>query len=506
MDLEQKNLDGEQEEIKEKMDDRQQAKAVDNYFKIKKFHAVLILFLLVFFTAGITAFALSFGDEKVVEKIQVPVERSEFSKLYQAYDLIQETYFEDVDKEALIDGAIDGMVKALGDPYSEYMTAEESEKFFEELSSSFEGIGAHVEQRNDQVVIVAPIKGSPAEKAGLKPNDVILEVDGRSIQGMNVHEAVQLIRGEKGTKVVLTIQRPGIDQPIKVEIIRDVIPIETVYSEMLEDGIGKIQISSFAERTLEELQTAIAELKEQGMKGLILDLRQNPGGLLEQAIEISSLFVPEGEVIYQMEFYDGSRQRQLSNQKEPFDLPLVIVVDGGSASASEILAAAAKESAGVPIVGEKTFGKGTAQNAKRFADGSNLKLTMAKWLTPSGEWINEKGITPDYIVPLPEWAYLPFIDPDTELKENMIADEVHIAEQMLVALGYEISSVDNYFTEETTAAVSTFQADHELDVTGILQGETTMKLMESLRDKLEKEDPQIQKAKEVLKEIMKKKE
>jgi len=170
------------------------------------------------------------------------------------------------------------------------------------------------------------------------------------------------------------------------------------------------------------------------------------------------------------------------------------------------LAAAAKESAGVPIVGEKTFGKGTAQNAKRFADGSNLKLTMAKWLTPSGEWINEKGITPDYIVPLPEWAYLPFIDPDTELKENMIADEVHIAEQMLVALGYEISSVDNYFTEETTAAVSTFQADHELDVTGILQGETTMKLMESLRDKLEKEDPQIQKAKEVLKEIMKKKE
>lgn len=502
MDLEQKNLDGEQEEIKEKMDDHQQAKDVDNYFKIKKFHAVLILFLLVFFTAGITAFALSFGDEKVVEKIQVPVERTEFSKLYQAYDLIQETYFEDVDKEALIDGAIDGMVKALGDPYSEYMTAEESEKFFEGLSSSFEGIGAHVEQRNDQVVIVAPIKGSPAEKAGLKPNDVILEVDGKSIQGMNVHEAVQLIRGEKGTKVVLTIERPGIDQPIKVEIIRDVIPIETVYSEMLEEGIGKIQISSFAERTYEELQAAIAELKEQGMKGLILDLRQNPGGLLEQAIEISSLFVPEGEVIYQMEFYDGSRQRQLSNQKEPFDLPLVIVVDGGSASASEILAAAAKESAGVPIVGEKTFGKGTAQNAKRFADGSNLKLTMAKWLTPSGEWINEKGITPDYIVPLPEWAYLPFIDPDMELKENMIADEVHIAEQMLVVLGYEISSVDSYFTEETTAAVSTFQADHELDVTGVIQGETTMKIMESLRDKLEKEDPQIQKAKEVLKELM----
>lgn len=504
MDHEQNKLVEEREEKKaDKLDGESQEKVANKYFKIKKFHAVLIVFLLVFFTAGITTFALSFGDEKVVEKIQVPEERPEFSKLYQAYDLIQESYIDEVDKEQLIDGAIDGMVKALGDPYSEYMTAEEAIKFFEGISSSFEGIGAHVEQRDDKVVIVAPIKGSPAEKAGLKPNDIILEVDGQSIQGMNVHEAVQLIRGEKGTSVVLTIERPGIDHPIKVEIVRDVIPIETVYSEMLEDGIGKIQISSFAERTYDELQRAIAELKEQGMKGLILDLRQNPGGLLEQAIEISSLFVPKGEVIYQMEFYDGSRQRQLSNQKEPFDLPFVIVVDGGSASASEIFAAAAQESAGAPIIGEKTFGKGTAQNAQQFPDGSNLKLTMAKWLTPKGEWINEKGITPDYIVPLPEWAYLPFVDPSLEMKENMIADEVKIIEQMLTVLGYEIESVDRFFTEETTAAVSAFQKEHELEVTGTVHGETTMKLMQTLSEKLEEEDPQIQKAIEVLQELIK---
>ena len=501
MDHEQKKPDGEHELQQEDTRDAD-GKSANKYVKIKKFHAVLIAFLLVFFTAGITAFALSFGDEKVVEKIQVPVERSEFSKLHHAYDLIQETYIEDIDEEQLIDGAIEGMVKALGDPYSEYMTAEEAVQFEEGLSSSFEGIGAHVEQRDDQVVIVAPIKGSPAEKAGLKPNDVILEVDGQSIQGMNVHEAVQLIRGEKGTTVELTIKRAGIDHPIKVEIVRDVIPIETVYSEMLDDDIGKIQISSFAERTYDELTTALEELREQGMKGLIIDIRQNPGGLLEQAIEISSLFVPKGEIIYQMEFYDGSRQRQLSNQKEPFDLPFVVVVDGGSASASEILAAAARDSAGAPVIGERTFGKGTAQNAQQFSDGSTLKLTMAKWLTPKGEWINEKGITPDYNVPLPDWAYLPFVDPDLELKEQTIAEEVEIIEEMLTVLGYEIESVDRYFAEETTLAVSAFQEDHDLEVTGVVHGETTMKLMQTLSEKLEKEDPQIQKAIEVLQELM----
>lgn len=483
------------------VDQEQEGKVANKYVKIKKFHAVLIVFLLIFLTAGITTFALSFGDEKVAEKIQVN-ERPEFNKLYKAYDIINSTYIEDVDKNQLIDGAIDGMVKAIGDPYSEYMTAEEAASFYEGISSSFEGIGAQVEQRDDKVVIVAPIKGSPAEKAGLRPNDVILEVDGQSIQGMNVHEAVQLIRGEKGTTVQLTIERPGIDHPIKVEIVRDVIPIETVYSEMLEGGIGKIQISSFSERTYDELQNALNELKEQGMKGLIIDLRQNPGGLLEQAIDISSIFVPKGKVIYQMEYYDGSRQRQVSNQKEPFDLPFVVVVDGGSASASEIFAAAAKESAGAPIVGEKTFGKGTAQNAQQFPDGSNLKITTAKWLTPTGQWINEQGITPDYVVSLPDWAYLPYIDPDLKLEENMIADEVEIAEKMLTVLGYEIENVDRLFEEETTNAVLAFQQDHELEETGVIEGSTTMKMMELLSEKLDREDPQMQKAVDVLKELM----
>lgn len=288
-----------------------------------------------------------------------------------------------------------------------------------------------------------------------------------------------------------------------MSITRDVILVETVYSEMLDGQIGKIQITMFSERTYTELVSHINELKKQGMKGLILDLRQNPGGLLDQAIEISSLFVPNGKVIYQMEKNDGKKVRQLSNQKEPFNIPLVAVVDGGSASASEILAGALKESAGVPIVGEKTFGKGTAQTAASYNDGSTLKLTTAKWLTPSGKWINEQGIVPDYEVKMPEYANLTYVDPGVELKKKSINEQVSTIEKMLEALGYQPGTIDGAFDDETEAAVIKFQKDHGLEQTGVVTGDTTVQIMEALRNKLIAEDPQIAKSVEILNEKIK---
>jgi carboxyl-terminal processing protease len=483
------------------------------YMKLKKFHFIMILFFSVFLTAGITAIVLSFGDDKVVDpknKINVPNinngiladgiigDYTEFEKLFETYKNIKENYVDEIDAEQLVEGAINGMVDAMGDPYSDYMTAEETESFNEQITSSFEGIGATIEERDGNIVIVAPIKGSPAEKAGLRANDAIIEVDGKNIQGMSSSEAVLLIRGEKGTEVSLTISRPGVKEPIHVEITRDVIPIETVYYEMLDHSIGKIQITSFSEHTYDELTSALDDLKTQGMKGLILDVRQNPGGLLNQAIDITSLFVPKGKVIYQMEYKDGTKERQLSNQKETFDIPLVAVVDEGSASASEILAGALKESANVPIVGVKTYGKGTAQTAASYSDGSSLKLTTARWLTPDGNWIHEKGITPDYIVELPEYAKLPYVSPELELKESMMSDEISIIEEMLDVLGYEPGKVDGMFDADTKQAVTNFQRNHDLEVTGIVSGETTTKIMEALGKKLEEEDPQIQKAVELL--------
>jgi carboxyl-terminal processing protease len=204
-----------------------------------------------------------------------------------------------------------------------------------------------------------------------------------------------------------------------------------------------------------------------------------------------------------MEKNDGKKVRQLSNQKEPFNIPLVAVVDGGSASASEILAGALKESAGVPIVGEKTFGKGTAQTAASYNDGSTLKLTTGKWLTPSGKWINEQGIVPDYEVKMPEYANLTYVDPGVELKKKSINEQVSTIEKMLEALGYQPGTIDGAFDDETEAAVIKFQKDHGLEQTGVVTGDTTVQIMEALRNKLIAEDPQIAKSVEILNEKIK---
>jgi len=464
---------------------------------MKRFHFIMLLFFVVFLSAGITTVALAFGDEKAVT---VAANRSEFDKLYAAFDTLKNNYYEKVDQEKMINGAINGMVESLDDPYSDYMDSEEAKGFHESISSSFEGIGAEIQEQDGNITIVSPIKDSPAEKAGLKPNDKVISVDGKSIQGMSATEAVLLIRGEKGTTVKLSIQRPGVEDLMEVPIVRDTIPIETVYGEMLEDGIAKVQITSFSENTAKELVSTLQTMKDQGMKGLILDLRQNPGGLLDQAIAISSLFLPDNEVVVQVEDRDGNKQEMKSSKtKENPGVPLVVVTDKGSASASEILAAAVKESGNATLVGETTFGKGTVQKAQDFSDGSNLKFTTEKWLTPKGNWIHKKGIKPDIEVALPDYASLTLINPETELKISSSSSEVKTAQLMLKALGYDPGREDGFFDEKTEEAVKNFQNAKGIEATGILTGSSTTALMEGLREQIKANDTQIVKAVEVLK-------
>jgi carboxyl-terminal processing protease len=466
------------------------------YLKIKKFHFVMLMFFVVFLTAGITIVALAFGDEKAVQ-VGV-VERQEFHKLYDAYDKLKKEYYRPLDEETLINGAIDGMIEALDDPYSNYMNEEEARRFHESITSSFEGIGAEIQEQDGFIMIVSPLKNSPAEKAGLKPNDKILKVDGKSIQGMSVTEAVMLIRGEKGTEVTLTISRPGMEDTMDVTIVRDTIPLETVYAEMMDHGIAKVQITSFSENTYNELLDALDSMEEQGMKGLIIDLRQNPGGLLDQALKVSNLFVKEGEVLLQIEDRNGKRESYYAEGGKKVDVPVAVVIDNGSASASEILAAAVSQSANIPLIGETTFGKGTVQSAADFSDGSNMKITTAKWLTPNGTWIHEKGIQPDYEVQLPPYANLPYIQPDKELKVSTLSKDVKAAEEMLQALGFTPGTVDGYFDEQTEQAVMAFQKENELEPTGVLTGSSTVQLMEQVRQLIIDNDTQIQKAMELL--------
>ncbi|WP_018665173.1 S41 family peptidase [Heyndrickxia acidiproducens] len=486
-----KSLDDEKKETETQQDDP------NGYIRMKKFKFVMLLFLVIFLTAGITTAAFALGGKKAVNV--TTEQRPEFDKLYKAYDSINKNYYQQVNKKTLIDGAINGMVESLDDPYSDYMTKSETSEFHNTISSSFEGIGAEVEEKDGYIVIVSPIKGSPAEKAGLKPNDKILAVNGKSIHGMSANQAILLIRGKKGTKVTLTIQRAGSKDETKVTITRDTIPVNTVYPKMLKNGVAQIQITTFSDGTYKELVNAIDKMKKQGMKSLIIDVRQNPGGLLDQAIKISNLFVAEGKTILQVEDRKGTVQKYAAEGGKKINVPTVVLIDSGSASASEILASALHESAGIPLVGEKSYGKGTVQTATDFKDGSNLKYTVQKWLTPNGNWIHKKGIEPDHKVSLPSYANLSVINSETALKLYSVSNDVKVAEQMLKALGYNPGRVDGYFDYNTKAAVQSFQIKEHLKVTGVLQGETTARLIEKISELITKNDTQLKKAEEVVK-------
>lgn len=492
-------MDEHEQKEQQRPPEPEQHPAQNRYFKIKPFSLVMLIFTLVILTAGITFFALTFGDDKVVEVVSPQkTDRQEFQKFYDAYDEIKKNYFEDIDDKTVLDGAINGMVDALDDPYSDYLNTEETEHLMENISSSFQGIGAEIQESEGYIKVVSPIKNSPAEKVGLLPNDLIQSVDGKSIQGMSSSEAVMLIRGEKGTTVTLTIKRGEKAEPFDVKIKRDDIPIETVYAEMLDGGIAHIRMTTFSEHTYDELLAALDEMEAKGMKGLVLDVRQNPGGVLDGALKISDLFLDKGKTILQTEekgkkpvLYPASGGRKVK-------VPVALVVDDGSASASEILAGALKESSDIPIVGIKTFGKGTVQSPLDMKDGSNLKITTAKWLTPDGNWIHKKGIEPDVKVDYPPYAMLPFLDPSEEMKEGVVSANTETAKEMLKAVGYDVGKIDGLFDEKMTQAVKKLQSDLKVEENGVLSGDTAIGLMNKLREKIEKDDPQLLKAKQVV--------
>ncbi|WP_099159891.1 S41 family peptidase [Virgibacillus ndiopensis] len=419
-------------------------------------------------------------------------------KVVQAYSLIKENYLEDVDDKKLIEGAIQGMLKTLEDPYSTYMDAETMEQFNETIESSFEGIGAEVSMKNGQVTIIAPIKDSPAEEAGLRPNDQILTVNKESVEGLDLFEAVEKIRGKKGSEVVLKIQRPGVSEPFDVTIVRDDIPLETVYSDIKTvDGkkTGVIEITTFSENTAKDFTDQLATLEEKGIEGLVIDVRGNPGGLLNVVEDILKQFVPKDIPYVQIEDGDGKKQRIFSKLEEKKDYPISVVIDEGSASASEILAVAMKE-IGYNVVGTKSFGKGTVQQAVPMGDGSTIKLTFFKWLSPKGNWIHEKGIKPTIEVKQPDYFYSNPVQIEDPLTYNHTGEKIANIQVMLNGLGYDTGRDDGYFNKETESAVKVFQQDNNLKATGEIDQKTAGAIETKIVDKIRsgKDDRQLEKA------------
>jgi carboxyl-terminal processing protease len=424
-------------------------------------------------------------------------------KVGQAYSLILSSYVEEVKKEELVEGAIQGMLNKLGDPYSVYMDAETARQFNETLESSFEGIGAEVSMVGNKVIIIAPFKDSPAEKAGLKPNDQILKVDGESVEGLDLYEATLRIKGEKGTAVELEIMRSGLKEPIKVKIIRDEIPQITVYSDMKNlngEKIGYLEITSFSQETAKEFKKELGSLEEQGMSGLIIDVRGNPGGLLDSVEEILKELVTEKKPLYQIEQRSGEKTRYFSTLKKAKNYPIAVLTDKGSASASEILAGALKEAGGYPVVGEKTFGKGTVQQPVPMGDGSNIKLTLFKWLTPDGNWIHKTGIQPTLPVQQPKLFDTHPIQAEEPLKRDMNSEQVKNAQEILEGIGYAPGRNDGYFNDQTEMAVKAFQRKNGMKVTGIIDAKTAAALEETARQEMKREenDDQLQHALKLL--------
>lgn len=398
-----------------------------------------------------------------------------FDKFQQALELISTKYVEDVDEEKLLEGAIQGMLSTLDDPYSVYMDKETAQQFSQSLDSSFEGIGAEVGMQSGKVTIVSPFKGSPAEKAGLRPNDQIVSIDGDNVEGLGLNETVLKIRGKKGTKVAIEVIRPNSKEKLSFDVVRDEIPLETVFASTKEqDGkkVGYIQITTFSENTAKDFQKSLTKLEEEQIKGLVLDVRGNPGGYLQSVEEILKQFVTKDHPYIQIEERNGDKKRYFSKLSKKKEYPITVLIDKGSASASEILAGALKEASDYELVGETSFGKGTVQQAVPMGDGSNIKLTLYKWLTPEGNWIHKKGVEPTMKVEQPPIFQLSPLQVEKSLVLDMNNEQVKTAQLVLKGLGFEPGREDGYFSEETETAVKAFQQINELPLSGKIDLQT----------------------------------
>ncbi len=312
--------------------------------------------------------------------------------------LIEKKYLNEVDSEALEEGIYEGYVSGLGDPYSVYYDEEDTAAFMETTSGEYSGIGAVLTQAVDTgiITLVRIYEESPARKAGLKDGDILYKVGDMEVTGMDLSEVVTHIKGEKGTEVELTVLRGEDSQELTVTAVRDTIEVETVEYKMLEGQLGYISVSEFDAVTYEQYEEAMKELEKQGMKGLVVDLRNNPGGSLEVVCNMLDLMLPEGMIVY-TEDKDGNREEHKSDEEHQFTKPLAVLVNGNSASASEIFAGAIQDYELGDIVGTQTYGKGVVQQLFDLKDGTCLKLTISEYFTPNGRNIHGEGITPNVV-------------------------------------------------------------------------------------------------------------
>lgn len=333
------------------------------------------------------------------------LEKVDFNLFWEAWSKLEEKYVDrdKVKRENFVYGAISGLARSLKDPYTEFLPPPETKQFQEDIKGSFGGIGAEIGIRKEVLTIIAPLKGNPAEKAGLKAGDKIVKIDDTATGDLALDEAVRLIRGEAGTKVRLTILREGVERSKEYTLTRAIIKIQVLTTEARPDGIFVVKLNHFTETAAFEFRKAVQEFFNSGSKKIILDVRNNPGGFLVVAVDIASWWIPPGEIVARERFADEKEELYRSSGYRLLEnVPTIILVNEGSASASEIVAGALRDHRGIKMVGVKTFGKGSVQEVVQLPKNSSLKVTIAKWLTPKGSEIDNKGLEPDVKVEIPE--------------------------------------------------------------------------------------------------------
>lgn len=354
--------------------------------------STLVFVAAVIFTLGVLA---GRGDLSFRSPASSQAEKLDYSSVSQLYQVLKDSYDGKLDNNELLDGLKDGLAGATGDPYTEYFDSEEAKAFNEQLTGSFTGIGAELGTDDEKnIIIVSPLQGYPAEKAGLKSQDILAAIDGKSTAGSTISAAVKKIRGPEGTKVTLTIIRAS-GVPFDVEITRAKITVPSVEST-IEGDIGYLKISQFSSDTGDLAKEAALNFKSKNVKGVILDLRSNPGGYMDSAVELSGLWLDRGKVVVEQKKGNKVLSRQLAGGGNILNgIPTVVLINNGSASASEITAGALRDHKAATLVGVKSFGKGSVQQVERLSGGAELKVTIARWFTPSGKNIDQQGIEPE---------------------------------------------------------------------------------------------------------------
>lgn len=358
---------------------------------------------------GVTALALTIGcNLELPQRVSGGSSQSldelppEFERLAEAWTVLKDEHFdrERLDAQTLSDGAIRGMLQALDDPYASYLDAAQFEVESQDYRGFFEGIGAQVAMDDGQLTIIAPLPDTPAERSGIEPGDIILEIDGNGTAGISLLEAVSKIRGEKDTIVVLLVLHLDGREPVSIDIRRGVIPLTSVRFSMLDDGIGHLRISNFRDTTDQEVKEALSELQEASGAGLILDLRNNPGGLLSSVADVANQFLEDGLVLYEIDAHGQRTNWDVQSRNTTTDVPMVVLINAFSASASEVLSGALIDHQRATVIGTTSFGKGSVNTLRSLEDGSGIYFSIGRWYTPAGTLIEGEGITPDIVVEL----------------------------------------------------------------------------------------------------------